>query len=86
MTYVVVIHEISDPEGFWGSADPGAIPEGMTLRETYPSSGGKRAVCLWEADSVDAVRGLVDQTTGAASRNEYFEVDTDHPGAMGLPS
>jgi hypothetical protein len=41
------------------------------------------AVCLWEGDSVDAVRDYVDSLTGDSSQNTYFEVNTEY--AMGLP-
>ena len=85
MAYVVAIHEISDPEGFWDTAGSSEIPEGITLHETYPREDGKRAVCLWEADSVDAVRELVDGLSGATSQNEFFEADSGHQGALGLP-
>jgi hypothetical protein len=86
MTYVVAIHEIADPDRFWNAADPSQIPAGITLHATYPQSDGSRAVCLWEADSVEAVRNLVDGTVGDASRNDYFEADSRHAGALGLPS
>jgi hypothetical protein len=84
MAYIVAIHEISDPDRFWGAADPSAIPEGITLHASYPRGDGSRAVCLWEADSVDAVRNLVESTTGGASQNEFFEADAQHAGALGL--
>jgi hypothetical protein len=84
MSYVVAIHEISDPDRFWGAADPSAIPEGVTLHATYPRGDGARAVCLWEADSVDTVRDLVDGLAGDAARNEFFEADPQHMGALGL--
>jgi hypothetical protein len=84
MAYIVAIHEISDPDRFWGAADPSAVPEGITLHATYPRGDGSRAVCLWEADSVDTVRDLVDGITGDASRNEFFEADPHHMGARGL--
>jgi hypothetical protein len=86
MTYVVAIHDIRDPERFWGSAEASQeFPPGITLHSTYPRGDGSRAVCLWEADSVDAVRELVDGTVGESSRNEFFEVDEQHAGAVGLP-
>jgi hypothetical protein len=88
MSYIVAIHDISDPERFWGAAnDPAAeFPPGITLHASYPREDGKRAACLWEADSIGAVRELIESVTGDASSNEFFEVDTTHAGLRGLPT
>jgi hypothetical protein len=32
-------------------------------------------VCIWEADSVDAVRNILEPVVGSVSRNEYFPVE-----------
>ena len=84
--FIVAKHTISDPERFWGAvrtAVASPMPEGVRLHGTYPNPGGTEAVCLWEADSVDTVRGAVEQVSGDASRNEFFEVDPAN--AIGLP-
>jgi hypothetical protein len=82
--FVGVLHHIKDREAFGsrGQAldDP---PPGLRLRHFYPSTDGSAATCLWEGDSVDAVRVLIDSTLGDASEETYFEVDVEH--AMGLP-
>jgi hypothetical protein len=51
---------------------------------TFPNATGTRAVCRWEADTVDSVRDLIDSTVGHYSKNEYFEINADN--AMGLPT
>lgn len=84
--YIVADHKINDPDKFWGAADPSIIPSGVTLHSTYPNADGSRAVCLWEADSVDAVRTLVDSMATGSSSNEFFEVSAEHAGTMGLPA
>jgi hypothetical protein len=86
MGYIIAIHDISDPDRFWSAADTASIPSGVTLHNIYPRGDGSRAVCLWEADSVDTVRDVVEGASGDASRNEYYEVDAQHPGATGLPA
>jgi hypothetical protein len=86
MSYIVAIHNISDPERFWGAAGASEPPPGFTLHSSYPRTDGSRAVCLWEAESVDAVRDLIASVTGDASDNEFFEVDTRHAGLRGLPT
>jgi hypothetical protein len=86
MAYIVAIHDISDPKQFWDTAGAAEFPLGVVLHSSYPRDDGSRAVCLWEADSVDTVRQLVDGSVGDYSRNEFFEVDAQHPGIRGLPA
>jgi hypothetical protein len=88
MSFIVAIHDVSDPDRFWGAAGEALaqLLPGVTLLTTYPQHDGARAVCLWEAPSVDAVREIVDTGAGDSSRNEYFEVDPQHPGTRGLPT
>ena len=81
--HVIAIHSISDPDRFWSTSLETEIPEGITLHTTAPNEDGSRAVCVWEADSVDAVRQLVDGTVGDVSQNEFFEVNAGN--AQGLP-
>jgi hypothetical protein len=82
--HVVVIHSISDPDKFWSAAGAGELPEGVALHTSFPNDDGSRAVCLWEADSLDEVRQTVEGTVGDVSNNEYFEVNASN--AQGLPS
>ena len=88
MSYVVAIQDVSDPERFWSGAKEavGRLPQGITLHATYPQQDGSKAVCLWEAESVDAVRRAVEEAVGGTSRNQFFEVDSQHAGARGLPT
>jgi hypothetical protein len=83
---VVVQHRITDPEKFF-SMDAeevsGGGPPGVQGQQFYPSQDKKVAVCLWEADSIDAIRDYLDPATAGASENTYFEVDGER--AMGLP-
>ena len=84
--YVVVQHRITDPEQFF-SGDPEEVtanaPAGVQGRQFFPAQDRSVAVCLWEGDSIDAVRDYVDSVTGDASENTYFEVNAEY--AMGLP-
>lgn len=82
--YVSVIHTISDPESFWGTAGTAEFPEGITLHSSFPNEDGSKAVCLWEGGSVDEIKKLVEDTVGEVSSNEYFGVDSEK--AQGLPS
>ena len=82
--YVAVQHTISDPATFWNAADPTQLPAELKLHHTFPTNDGKRAVCIWEGESVNAVRNFLESLVGRASRNEYFEVENKE-GVM-MPS
>ena len=73
--YVVVQHTISDPAAFWNAADPRTLSPEVKLHHTFPTPDGTRAVCIWEAQTVDAVRNLLEPLVGRVSRNEYFPVE-----------
>ena len=44
--HIAVIHQISDPNKFWGTAGESEPPEGITLHSALPNNDGSRAVCL----------------------------------------
>jgi len=73
--HVVAVHDITDPERFYPAVEAGMkeMPPGMRVRTMLPSADGSKAVCHWEAESVDAVRSLVESTVGDASNNMFFE-------------
>ena len=74
--YVMVQHTISDPATFWNSADPTSdLPPNLKLHPTFPPADGTRAVCIWEADSVEAVRNFLEPLFGKASWNDYYTVE-----------
>jgi hypothetical protein len=82
--YVSVIHTIHEPEKFWRPELVESIPEGVTLNQALPNGDGSRATCLWQADSLETVRNVVEDTVGDVSDNEYFEVNEQN--AQGLPA
>ena len=73
--YVVVNHTISDPSRFWATAQSATsgLSDGLKLIHTFPSSDGRKAVCVWEGNSVESVRGFLDPATAGVARNDYFE-------------
>ena len=82
--YIVVNHEISDASKFWATAQSATsnLPAGVKLHHTFPSPDGRRSVCVWEADSVDAVRNFLDPATAGMARNDYFEAANKEGIAM----
>jgi hypothetical protein len=82
--YAIAIHTISDPEKFWAGAQSLEVPSGLTLHSTIGNEDGTKAVCVWEADSVDSIRGFVDPATEGLSTNEYFQANEQY--SVGLPA
>ena len=84
--YIVIQHQISNPPAFWAAAQKALpnLPKGIRALQVMPNKDGTRAVCLWEAGSIDAVKQVIEPSEGQVSRNEYFAVETAN--AMGLPS
>jgi hypothetical protein len=82
--HIVVEHTITNPDAFFGvAAKVAAAPPGFTAVHFFPSIGKDRAVCLWEAKSVDALKGFLNPLIGTSSINTYYAVDSTK--AMGLP-
>ena len=59
------------------------LPQGMKPLEYLPSVDGRKAVCVWETDSLTALRDFMDGETKDVARNDYFEVKVEK--ALGLP-
>ena len=82
--YIVVEHAITNPDVFFGLASKVAeAPSGIHAVQFLPSMSKDRAVCLWEAKSVDALKGFLEPLIAQSSRNTYYAVDGTI--AMGLP-
>lgn len=82
--FIIVEHAITDPDAFFGLASKVAeTPPGINALQFCPSVSKDRAVCLWEAKSVDAVKGYLEPLAAKSSRNTYYAVDSTK--AMGLP-
>jgi hypothetical protein len=84
--YVVVNHAINDTSKFWAAAQSVAagLPAGLKVLHTFPSPDGRKAVCLWEANSVEAVRSFLDPATAGMARNDYYE--TPNKEGMAMPT
>ena len=80
--YVVAIHEISNPDAFWGGQLD--LPNGTELSVAVPSTDGRNGVCIFKSDSVDTVKGIVDGATSAISKNEFYAASAAN--AQGLPA
>jgi hypothetical protein len=78
--FVTVIHHIDDPEGFQ-AAEAKALEAGLPSQVALPIHAATNdhalGVCIWEGESVDAVRDLVEGVVGPFSTNEYYEMHVD---------
>jgi hypothetical protein len=82
---IVVEHVITDPDAFFGLASRvSEAPSGIKALQFFPSVSKDRAVCLWQANSVGALKGFLEPLSAQCSRNIYFAVDSTK--AMGLPN
>lgn len=83
--FIVVEHAITNSDVFFGLASKVAeAPAGITAHQFLPSTNKDRAVCLWEAKSVDALKSFLEPLSTASSRNTYYAVDSTK--AIGLPT
>jgi len=81
--FVGGIHHIHDPEGFRAAeakARAAGLPEAVALAVNAASRDHRVVICLWEGDSVTAVRDVVERAVGPFADNEYYEMEVD-----GLP-
>lgn len=74
--YILVQHSISDPVKFLKGAEElnAKLPASVKLHHVFSTPDGTKAVCLWEAGSITAVKDLLEPATAKFGRNEYFEV------------
>jgi hypothetical protein len=71
-----VVHEIRDPAG-WDAVMSGDLnlPPGFALLGSVTQDDARRAMCIWEAPSLDDLQRLLDGAFGAAVVNDCFVAD-----------
>lgn len=78
--FVGVLHHISDPAGF-EAAEAKAIERGLPPNIALPIHAAtpdhRTGICIWEGESVEAVRELVEAVVGPFSTNDYFQLEVD---------
>ena len=63
--------------------EQGRVPQGLKGLMYLPGTDGRKADCVWEAQSLDTLRSFLDREIGTAARNDYFQINTS--AAFGLP-
>jgi hypothetical protein len=83
--FIIADHFIKDADAFWGmvKAKMNEIPSELHLHAVYPSADMMRAVCVWDAERVEAIDNFLTQTFGDIVRNECYRVNAEV--AVGLP-
>ena len=82
--FILVEHTITNKDVFFGLVQKVTeAPSGIKALQFYPSMNEDRAVCLWEGNSIDALKGFLEPLTTKSSRNIYYTVDSTK--AIGLP-
>jgi hypothetical protein len=78
--FVTVIHRIHDPKGFQ-EAEAKALETGLPTTAGLPVHAASRdhrlGICIWEGESVAAVREIVEGAVGRYADNEYSEMEVD---------
>ena len=78
--FVSVIHRIHDPEGF-EAAEAKALEAGLPPTVALPVHAAthdhRLGICIWEGESVAAVREIVEGAVGPYADKEYSEMDVD---------
>jgi hypothetical protein len=78
--FVTVIHRIHDPEGFQaaeGKALEAGLPASVAMPIHAATDDHRLGICIWEGESVAAVRELAESVIGPFSDNEYYEMHVD---------
>ena len=78
--FVTVIHRIHDPDGFQNpeaKAMEGGLPPHVALPIHASTNDHGLGICIWEGESVDAVREVVEGAVGPWAKNEYYEMRVD---------
>lgn len=82
--FIAIQHDIHDLSRFQECA--GAVfplPDGLHFHHFLPANDMQKAVCLYEATSVDRLSEYLDAKLDGASTQRYFPVNEEN--AMGLP-
>ena len=74
--YILVQHTVSDPTTVWQRAQEAVptIPANFKLHHSFPTADGRKAVCVWEAASIESLKAFLDPMMGPEAHNEYLTV------------
>jgi len=77
---VTVIHPIHDPKGF-EAAEAKELEAGLPSHVALPIHASiddhTFGICIWEGESVESIREVVEGAVGQWANNEYIEMHVD---------
>lgn len=83
--FIAIEHEIHDAEAFQECARRVfPLPANLDVHQFLPARDLSRAVCLYEAPSLEEVRDFLDRALAGVSTQRYFAVAEEQ--AIGLPA
>jgi hypothetical protein len=69
------------PRGLFQAAEAKALEAGLPPHVALPIHAATNdhglGICIWEGESVDAVREVVEGAVGPWANNEYYEMQVD---------
>lgn len=84
--YIVVHHNLEQPEDFWASAQRHLpqLPEAGVQRivNIFPNQTMDKATCVWEADSIENLQQYLREKLGSSTNDPCFQIN--ETTAMGL--
>lgn len=82
--FIVIQHQIHNPEKFQQCTKAVfPLPEELRVHQFLPAPDLTKAVCLYEAPSIERLSKYLDAKLNEVSTQRYFPVMTEH--AIGLP-
>lgn len=84
--FIVIQHQITDSKNFTevGNQMLKQLPNNVKALQFLPSTDNNRAICLWEAPTIEVLRSLVEPKLAKFARNDYYQVN--ERDALGLPA
>jgi len=88
--FIAIVSNITDQQKWEEAAqkigpmvEEGRLPKGLNALLFIPSTDSRKAVSVWEADSVENLKRFLEPLSGGAVRAEYFQINPER--AYGLP-
>jgi hypothetical protein len=70
-----VVHTIRDRAAWDSATSSPEFPPGFDLLASVTEDDVSRAICIWDAPSLDALQHMLDEMSGSASVNDCFVAD-----------
>lgn len=73
---IQTVHAVADEPGFQAACDAvDEMPSGVQLAAFFPSKDRSTVTCIWNAESIAALKAFVDPRVGSTATTTYLELD-----------